>query len=204
MEHLNNRMKTLLRDQEKMTTEKGELNTKMDLEMKKHEHIYNYLQRQISEKDEEIEALKRQLKLSTADKAAQAEKLLGQLDQEKNDGSERSASLNKQIRELYEKTERLDSFDTVMEEKRALEEELTATRKRLVDTQEELDAWQRQTMVCRTSKSAALTRRMHGGSVAASSPRHGRARAAGSNETLPNVRSTAGRGTGSTAKCCLS
>merc|ERR1711966_615089 len=34
-----------------------------------------------------------------------------------------------------------------MEEKRALEEELTATRKRLVDTQEELDAWQRQTMI---------------------------------------------------------
>lgn len=147
MEHLNNRMKTLLKDQQKMTTEKGELNTKMDLEMKKHEHIYNYLQRQISEKDEEIDALKRQLKLSTADKAAQAEDLLRRLDQEKNDGSERSASFNKQIRELYEKTERLDSFDTVMEEKRALEEELTATRKRLVDTQEELDAWQRQTMV---------------------------------------------------------
>jgi len=96
----------------------------------------------------------------------QAEELLRQLDQEKTDGSERCSTLNKQIRDLYDKTERLDSFDTVMEEKvsaarvpssevlsrrpvsqRALEEELTATRKRLVDTQEELDAWQRQTMV---------------------------------------------------------
>jgi len=48
MEHLNSRMKSMLRDQEKMTTEKGELNTKMDLEMKKHEHIYNYLNRQVT------------------------------------------------------------------------------------------------------------------------------------------------------------
>ena len=46
MEHLNNRMKSMLKDQEKMTNEKTELNTKMDLEMKKHEHIYNYLQKQ--------------------------------------------------------------------------------------------------------------------------------------------------------------
>merc|ERR1719487_2226860 len=120
MEHLNNRMKSLMKDQEKMTTEKGELNTKMDLEMKKHEHIYKYLQTQISEKDDEIEALKRQLKLSAADKAAQAEDLLRQIDQEKNDGSERVSGMNKQIRELYEKTERVDAFDKVMAEQNKL------------------------------------------------------------------------------------
>jgi len=147
MEHLNNRMKSLMKDQEKMTTEKGELNTKMDLEMKKHEHIYKYLQHQISEKDDEIEALKRQLKLSAADKAAQAEELLRQIDQEKNDGSERVSGLNKQIRELYEKTERVDAFDKVMAEQNKLAEELAATQKRLAETQEELDAWQRQTMI---------------------------------------------------------
>lgn len=147
MEHLNNRMKSLMKDQEKMTNEKKELNTKMDLEMKKHEHIYNYLQKQIQEKDDKIEELNKMLSLSAADKAAQAEDLLGKLDKEKNDGSDRCAVLNKQVRELYDKTERLDSFDTVMNEKRALAEELAATRKRLVDTQEELDAWQRQTMI---------------------------------------------------------
>lgn len=47
----------------------------------------------------------------------QAEELLRQLDSEKNDGSERVAVLNKQVRELHDKTERLDSFDTVMDEK---------------------------------------------------------------------------------------
>ena len=81
------------------------------------------------------------------DKAALAEELTTQLNDERSSGAERAGLLNKQIRELYEKTERLDSFDEVMQEKKLLEETLAETRQRLTDTQEELDAWQRQSMI---------------------------------------------------------
>ena len=59
MEHLNNRMKSCLREQDKMKQNEKDLNTKMDLETKKHEHIYAFLNRQLQEKDEEIEARKK-------------------------------------------------------------------------------------------------------------------------------------------------
>ena len=56
MEHLNNRMKMCLADQARMKQDEKDLNTKMALEAQKHEHIYNFLNRQLQEKDEEIEA----------------------------------------------------------------------------------------------------------------------------------------------------
>jgi len=77
----------------------------------------------------------------------QAEELHRQVDEEKLNGGERVSNLNKQIRELYEKSERLDEFDKVMKDKGAIEAQLMATEKRLAETQEELDAWQRQTMI---------------------------------------------------------
>jgi len=55
MEHLNNRMKTCLKDQARMKQDEKDLNTKMALEAQKHEHIYNFLNRQLQEKDDEIE-----------------------------------------------------------------------------------------------------------------------------------------------------
>ena len=47
----------------------------------------------------------------------QAEELHRQVDEEKLNGGERVSNLNKQIRELYEKSERLDEFDKVMKDK---------------------------------------------------------------------------------------
>lgn len=75
---------------------------------------------------------------------------------------------------------------------RVLAEELAATRKRLVDTQEELDAWQRQTMVRASGGEVATQCHACTDPHSATAPRHNCAHAAGGDEAIPYARSHAG------------
>lgn len=147
MDHLSHRMKLLLHDQESMSTQKVELKDKIEKESTKHEHIYQHLNQQITDKESEISELRRQLSQSAVDHAAQVEDVVEKMDKEQRLSAARVTELNHQIRGLMEKTERVDEFDALHERSSEVQEELEETRKQLADTREELDAWQRQTMV---------------------------------------------------------
>lgn len=147
MDHLSHRMKLLLHDQESMTTQKVELRDKIKKENTKHEHIYQHLNQQIIEKENELTELRRQLRQSAVDHAAQVEDVVAQMDREQRLSATRVAELNQQIRNLMEKTERVDQYDALNQRTGDLQAELEETRRQLADTREELDAWQRQTLV---------------------------------------------------------
>eukprot|EP00658_Telonema_sp_P-2_P055955 TRINITY_DN4446_c0_g1_i4.p1 TRINITY_DN4446_c0_g1~~TRINITY_DN4446_c0_g1_i4.p1 ORF type:complete len:329 (-),score=135.00 TRINITY_DN4446_c0_g1_i4:117-1103(-) len=147
MDHLSHRMKILLHDQESMSTQKVELKDKMKKESTKHEHIYNHLNQQITDKEQEIEGLKRQLSQSAIDHATRVEEVVELMDKEQRQSAARIHELNLQVRGLLEKTGRIDEYKAIEAQNRELHEELDETRRLLADTREELDAWQRQTMV---------------------------------------------------------
>merc|ERR1711959_68455 len=140
-------MKILLHDQESMTTQKVALNHQIKKDSTKHEHIYQNLNNQIKEKEEEISELRRQLNQSAVDHAAKGEEVVAHMEDEQRLSADRVAELNQQIRGLMEKTDKVDDFDRLATERDDLIAELQETKGQLSATREELDAWQRQTMV---------------------------------------------------------
>jgi len=144
---LNQRMKILLKDQETMSAGAGELTDKNNKNCMKHEQIRKHLNDQIDAKDDEMSELKRQIALSMEQHAEKVEQVVAQMTQEKQANADRVADLNHQIEALTAKTGQIEAFDQLAAHKHTIETELADTRRQLADTRNELDAWQRQTMV---------------------------------------------------------
>lgn len=77
----------------------------------------------------------------------QVEEVVAHMEDEQRLSADRVAELNQQIRGLMEKTDKVDDFDALAAERNDLVAELQEMRGQLAATREELDAWQRQTMV---------------------------------------------------------
>merc|ERR1712070_241928 len=147
MSHLNQRMRILMQDQERMSESAGQLTDKNNKNCIKHEHIRKHLNDQINGKDEEISELKRQIAMSMEQHAEKVEQVVAQMKQDKQANADRVADLNHQIEALTARTSQIEAFDQLAAHKHTIEAELADTRRQLADTRNELDAWQRQTMV---------------------------------------------------------
>jgi len=147
MDHLSLRMKVMLRDQEMMSDQKSELTKTISKNNMTQETLYKNLNQQISDKETQIKNLRQQLTKTAVDHAAQVEQVLADMDQEQLANAECVSELNQQIQQLRERTHRVDDFDLLTSQKDQLNTELIETKQQLENTREELDAWQRQSMV---------------------------------------------------------
>merc|ERR1712195_309818 len=130
-----------------MTAQKSDMSKTIDKNNFKQEALYKSLNQQINDKECAIEDLRRDLTRSAVDHAAQVEQVLAKMDEEQLSNAKEVSELNQQIRALRERTHRVDDFELLTSQKADLSAELQETRDQLENTREELDAWQRQSMV---------------------------------------------------------
>lgn len=147
MQHLKQRMTSLLAEQETISASTGELTDANKKTCIKHEHIRKHLEDQIEGKDDEILELRRHITSSKEQHADKVEQVVAQMRMEKRANTDRVQDLNHQIEALIAKEGRIGEFDQLATQKHAIETELADTRRQLADTRNELGAWQRQTMV---------------------------------------------------------
>merc|ERR1712195_26868 len=130
-----------------MTAQKSDMSKTIDKNNFKQEALYKSLNQQINDKECAIEDLRRDLTRSAVDHAAQVEQVLAKMDEEQLSNAKEVSELNQQIQALRERTHRVDDFELLTSQKDDLSAELPATSDQLENTREELDAWQRQSMV---------------------------------------------------------
>merc|ERR1712166_1296176 len=130
-----------------MTAQKSDMSKTIDKNNFKQEALYKSLNQQINDKECAIEDLRRDLTRSAVDHAAQVEQVLAKMDEEQLSNAKEVSELNQQIQALRERTHRVDDFELLTSQKDDLSAELQETRDQLENTREELDAWQRQSMV---------------------------------------------------------